>query len=449
MLKDIIKRLYNRITGHDEIRRLFSNFSWLAFDRMFRLGVNLFIVGWIARYLGRDQYGNMDYAMSIAGIVGVIGSFGTNNIIVRDLVKFSDKRNEILGSSFLIRQIGGILVVLISFITVWILNPDDTRTQWMAVISSVTFLAGSLDVIDLDFQSQIKSKYSVIANDISFIIFTIVRISMILLKFPMMAFVIAGTSEVILAQVFMIISYYKTGHKILTWKWDSAIARGLLRDSWPLMLSLMSGALFLRIGQVMLGKMVNYSKLGEYAAAVKISEVWYFVPIVISSTVYPKLVEYKKQNEEMYRRRLQDVFTIITIISYGAVIPTFFFNKQFIWIIFGEQYTGAGIILSIHIWAGLFVATSIIRNCWCNVENFTRGIFYSTLAGAVINIILNVPFISLWGGVGAALATLVARIITGYISTIFMSRDVFIMQTKSFFLKGFWHMVREDFLKKM
>lgn len=448
MFIDIIKRLYRRITEHDEIWRLFSNFSWLAFDRVFRLGINLFIVGWIARYLGRDQYGNMDYAMSIAGIVGVLASFGTNNIIVRELVKYRDKKNEILGSSFIIRQVGGVLVVLISFITVWILNPDDAKTQWMAVISSATFLVCSLDVIDLDFQSQIRSKYAVIANDISFLIFTIVRISMILLKYPMMAFVVASTAEVILAQFFMIISYHKTGHKMLTWKWDFTIAKNLLRDSWPLMLSMMSGALFLRIGQVMLGKMVNYTELGDYAAAVKISEVWYFVPLVISTTVYPKLVEYKKLNEETYRRRLQNIFTIISVISYAAVIPTFFLNKQIIWIIFGEQFTGAGTILSIHIWAGLFVATNIIRSCWCNVENFTRGTFYSTLAGAVINIILNVPFITLWGGLGAALATLAARIVTGYFSTVFMSREVFIMQTKSFYLKGLWSMIREDFLKK-
>jgi O-antigen/teichoic acid export membrane protein len=196
----------------------------------------------------------------------------------------------------------------------------------------------------------------------------------------------------------------------------------------------------------MLGNMSNYTEVGEYAAAVKISEVWYFIPSVVFTTMLPKLMEYKAQTREKYRVRLQDYFTLMTFISYLAVIPTFFLNEWIIMIIFGAQYTKASFILGIHIWAGIFVAMTTARNTWCLVENHTRGVLYSTLVGVAFNISLNVPLIHMYGGVGAAVSVMISRIVTGFLSTFFMSRSIFVMQVKSLYLHGLWRIIREDIL---
>ncbi|OHD66636.1 MAG: hypothetical protein A2176_05060 [Spirochaetes bacterium RBG_13_51_14] len=442
----IIKTIYNRISQHGEIRPLVENVTWLGFDRVVRLGINLFIVGWIARYLGRTQYGLLNYAMSLTVLIGALASFGTNNIIIREIVNHPEKKNEILGSSFFIRQFGGFLVVLISFIAVKIINSDDSLTQLLVMISAVTYLFASFDVIDLYFQSQIKSKYAVIANNAVFLMLSAVRILLIFMKAPLVAFAIAATVEVAVAQIGLAIMYRHTGHSIFKWKWNFAIAREIMRDSWPLMLSTVSMLLYLRIGQVMLGTMASYTELGDYSAAVKISEVWYFVPFVVSTTIYPKLIQFRKISKEVYYGRLQEFFTIMVLISYAAIIPTFFLNRIIIKIIFGPQYVNAGIILSIHIWAGLFVAMGTARSSWCNIENYTRGTFYATLTGAVLNVALNIPLIRMYGGIGAAAATMIARIAAGYIATFFISREIFMMQTKSLFLDGLFRMIKHDLL---
>ena len=404
------------------MKKLIANFSWLTVDRIVRLGINLFIVGWIARYLGKAQYGLFNYAMSLTILVSAIASLGTNNIIIREIVNHPEKKHQILGSAFIMRQIGGFLVVVVSMIVVMLINRDDSLTQLLVFIASLTYMVSSFDVIDLYFQSQLKSKYAVIANNSVFILLSGVRVTLILMKAPLVAFAIAATAEVFMAQIAMAIMYHMTGESIFKWKWNFGLARELFRDSWPLLLSTISAYLYLRIGQVMLGKMVSYSEVGIYSAAVKISEVWYFVPAMVSITIYPKLIELKKINEELFNRRLMEFFSIMTLISYGAMIPTFFFNRLIIEIIFGPQYVAAGTILSIHIWAGLFFSMGLARSCWCNIENYTRGTFYSTLAGAILNVLLNIPLIPLYGGMGAAAATMIARIVSGYLSTIFMSK---------------------------
>ncbi|TFH41487.1 MAG: flippase [Chrysiogenales bacterium] len=443
----IVKKILLKLTGHDEVKKMITNVSWLAADRVLRMGLNLFIVGWMARYLGREQYGIYNYAMSFTVLAAAISSFGTNTIIVREILCRPEDKNRILGTSFMIRQFGGILTVIICVVAARFINSGDTLLQLLIFFASMTYLVGSFDVIDLYFQSQLKSKYAVIANNLAFLLLSSVRIALILSGAPLVAFVIAATAEVMVAQIGMVIVFKRTGHSILSWRWSYDIAKGLIKDSWPLMLSVISTMFYLRIGQVMLGKMYSYTELGDYSAAVKISEVWYFVPSVIYITIYPKIIEYRKIATEIYYARLQEFFSLMAFISYAAIVPVFFLNKLIITVIFGSQYVNAGAILSVHIWAGLFVAMGIARNSWCNVENYTKGVFYSTLAGAVANVLLNIPLITWYGGMGAAYATMIARVISGYASTFFISRKVFIMQTKSFYLSGLFGMLKKDFLK--
>lgn len=438
-----IKNVIAKVLGFGEMKKLIANFSWLTVDRIVRLGINLFIVGWIARYLGKSQYGLFNYAMSLTILVSALASLGTNNIIIREIVNHPDRKNHILGSAFIMRQIGGILVVILSVIIVMIINRDDSLTQLLVFIASLTYMVSSFDIIDLYFQSQLKSKYAVIANNSVFILLSGVRVALILMKAPLVAFAVAATAEVFVAQVAMVVMYHRTGESIFKWKWNRDIARDMFRDSWPLLLSTISAVLYLRIGQVMLGKMISYAEVGIYAAAVKISEVWYFVPAMVVLTIYPKLIEVKKINEELYNRRLLEFFSIMALISYGAMIPTFFFNRLIIKVIFGPQYVAAGAILSIHIWAGLFYSMAVSRACWCNIENYTRGTFYSTLAGAILNVILNIPLIPMYGGMGAATATMLARLVAGYLSTLFMSRKIFVMQTRSLYLAGLYRLAKQ------
>lgn len=443
----IIQRIIDKAFGHSEIRKLLHNFSWLTIDRVIRLGVNLIIVAWMARYLGREQYGILNYAMSFTVLVGSFASFGMNNIVIREVLRTPERTGEILGSAFAIRQVGGIMTVVLSVIAAALINSDDALTRMLIFYSSLTYLFCSLDVIDLYFQSQIKSKYAVIAYNIAFLLLSGVRVAMILLEIPLAGFVIAATAEVAVAQAGMVIVYRLTGHSVFSWKWNLGIARELLRDSWPLMLSIMSTVFYLRIGQVMLGKMVDYQELGDYSAAVKISELWYFIPALMTMTIYPKIIEYKKISSEKYAQRLQEFFSLISLITYSAILPVFFLDKWIITLIFGEAYVNAGAILSVHIWAGLFVGMGVARDSWCNVENLSRGVFYSTLAGAVINILLNIPLIQHFGGIGSAFATMIARIVSGYLSTFFISKDIFIMQTKSLYLSGLFSMFKKEFLK--
>ena len=49
-------------------------------------------------------------------------------------------------------------------------------------------------------------------------------------------------------------------------------------------------AIYMKIDQVMIKQMLGADQVGLYAAAVRLSEVWYFIPIVITASVFPAII---------------------------------------------------------------------------------------------------------------------------------------------------------------
>src|SRR5690606_6222419 len=72
-------------------------------------------------------------------------------------------------------------------------------------------------------------------------------------------------------------------------------------------------------------------------------------------------------------------------------------------------FQGAGAVLLINIWAGVFVGLGVARSGWIISQNLQFYSMLYLLLGAIMNIILNYYLISFVGVVGAALSTLISQ----------------------------------------
>ena len=164
----------------------------------------------------------------------------------------------------------------------------------------------------------------------------------------------------------------------------------------------------MRIDQVMLGDMVSNEEVGIYSAAVRIAEVWYFIPMSIVSSVFPSIIDIKKANEILYIDRLQKLYTLMTWLGISVAVPMTFFPDVVISLLYGENYKGAENILSISTWAGIFVAQGVARGKWMIVENLQKYTFWYVGGAAILNIILNFFLIPVYKAQGAAVATIIS-----------------------------------------
>ena len=122
LIKKITPTKWHWALEHDGYKRYFANMSWMFFGQMFSLLVSFFIGAWVARYLGPENYGVLSYSIAFVGIFGFIASLGVDGILNRDLIETPERRDELLGTAFRLKLIGGTIAFCLAVASVLIFN---------------------------------------------------------------------------------------------------------------------------------------------------------------------------------------------------------------------------------------------------------------------------------------------------------------------------------------
>lgn len=415
------------------LRKIIGNTAWLFGDKILRMVLGLLVGVWVARYLGPEQFGLYNYAVAFVSLFSTFATLGLDGIVVRDIVREPSCQNETLGTAFVLKLLGGIATLLLTVGTISLVRPEDNLIRWLVAIIAAGTVFQAFDTIDFWFQSQVQSKYTVYAKTTAYLLINGVKIVLIQMRAPLIAFAWTALAEIALGAVGLVIAYLVKGHALRAWQCSLIHAKKLLKDSWPLIFSTIVITIYMRIDQLMLGMMIADKAVGVYSAAVRVSELWYFVPGAIVNSIVPSIIEAKAISESLYYERLQKLLSFLSKISYAIAIPISFFSSQIIMLIYGEKYIDAGPVLAIHIWAGLFVSLGLARIPWMLAEQFMKFELATTAVGAVINIVLNLLLIKRYGGLGAAIATVIAQIVATYGANALYAktRQLFIYQTKA------------------
>lgn len=416
------------------VRRVLENMLWLFFDKIFRIGFGIFVGVWIARHLGPSQYGLWNYAIAFSSLFGAFASLGLDSIVVREIARDDSNRDKLLGSAFFMKLGAGIIMLLLSVATISFVKPGDRLIVLLVVLSSSSFIFQSLCVVDLYFQAHIQSKFSVYAYSGAFIINSLLKLILLVNKAPLIMFAFANVLEIVMSCIFLVALYQHNHLSIRTWHFDSRTAVKLLCDSWPLILAGMSVTIYMRLDQVMIGEFLGDKEVGIYAAAVRISEIWHFIPMAIVSSTLPTLIESKKRSTELYHSRMQYLYDVMAFLALVVAIATTLLGKSIILALFGVEYEKSSDVLVILIWSGFATCLGVASSNWLTVENLQNYSFYRTVAGCIANILLNLYLIPRFGARGAAAATLVSY----FISTFFLILWKETRSTAWMMLKSLW-----------
>jgi O-antigen/teichoic acid export membrane protein len=424
------------IKGFDEeaFNKYFKNTGWLMFGKILSMVVGFMI----ARYLGASSFGDLSFADAFTTIIAAVGALGLDSFIIREIINEPLKKDEILGTSLLLR-LGVNLLLIPLTVGIYLLfhqyadKPGNPLT-WVVLILAFASFFKSFNVIDSYFQSQVASKYVVTVQNICVFISAVVKILLVVFNLPLIYFAAALSFDSLSLAAGLIFMYHRRGFTLLSWTFSRRRAIGLLKKSFPLILSAVMVSIYMKIDQVML-KDVGSVEVGIYSAAARISEAWYFIPIAIVTSVFPAIIHARKTDIDRYTKRLKNLYDLLVFISLPVAVLISFLGTDIIHLLYGDAYQGAGQMLSIHIWSGIFVFLGSASSQYLLAEGYTMISFQRTAFGAVVNILLNLWLIPLYGGVGASIATLIACFIsTFYLLFIPKTRVQGVMMLKSLFL---------------
>ncbi|HEX6048847.1 MAG TPA: oligosaccharide flippase family protein, partial [Gemmatimonadaceae bacterium] len=244
--------------------------------------------------------------------------------------------------------------------------------------------------------------------------------------------------EAALIAVALVGTYAVSTGAIAEWRVRTREAVRLLSEGWPLLLSGMAIMFYMRIDVLMLEAMVGLEAVGIYGGATRISEAWYFVPTAVAAAAAPAITAAHGRDPAGYLAGVRRLLGILAAVALAAALGLSLLSVPIVGLLLGREYAASAPVLTVHAWAGVFVALGVGQGVWNVCEGLTRLALVRTLGGAAMNIVLNFILIPRFGTLGAAFATVVSYAVSAYILNAFdgRTRGIFRMQTEAMLLRG-------------
>lgn len=402
--------VYNKLIGRFNAygaKRYAGNTLWSLAARIVSLVVSFFVSIFLIRHLGPENYGQLSYAISFVGLFSIIATLGIDNILYRDLIKYPEQRNEYLGSAFAIKLVAGLTASLLTIFFAFTLSTDDV-SRLVIILIATTFLFNSFNVISYEFQADVAQKYTSLVSMFVVFLLNFLKVVVIWLNEGILYIACILLLEAVLyASLFVAIRLRRYG-SIFNWRFNKSVCLQLLRDSWPFIFITAFATIYTRIDQVMLKGLVDSEAVGLYDAAVRISEMWLFIPAIVASSLFPAIVNARKVDPGEYKKRLVILTGLLVAFGLVIAIPLTLLSKPAILLLYGSAFAASASVLAIYVWAGIFASVDIVVRYFLIAENRRVLIFVTTMGTAALNVALNFLLIPYWGIIGAALATLIS-----------------------------------------
>ncbi len=401
--------LRTRLAGRETLQRALGNSLWLFCDQILRMVAGLLVGVWMARYLGPENFGWLNYALATIGVVGSLTSLGIGPIVVRELVRAPAETEGWIGTALLLRAAGASVGFLAC---VALAARQSAPASSLVVIVAAGMIFQIPDVADLLFQARGDSKISAWVRMAACVVANLLKVALILAEAPLAAFAAAGVVELAVAAAGWGWTARRAGCSLSLRRAERGRIGALLRESWPLTVSGFAISTQAYADQLVLGLMLGGDELGQYAAALRIVSVFAFVPMVVQTVAAPEITRAKRDDETLYQRRLHGLYRLMFGIFAITAIPMILFGPWATRLLYGASYAGAAALIP---WLALrlfFTNYGVARTIFLTNEGLFRFALVTSVAGAVLNLALNLVLVPHWGARGAIAASLASFALT-------------------------------------
>lgn len=403
----------------DSQKKIASNVIWSLGGKIVNMASALFVGILVARYLGPENYGVMNYVISYVAIFTVFATFGLDNIEIRELSRQNGKKDTILGTCFSLRILFALLAYLGIVFSLFIYKTD-RFTSLMILAYGLTLFTGTGNILRNYFTSIVKNKYIVKSEIFRTFIGAGIKILLLLVKAPLEYFIYAQILDTVLVASGYYISYKSIVGSVRQWKFDRTIVGFILKESFPLVLSGAAVIIYQRIDQVIIGNMLDKAEVGYFATAGKFVDLIVFLPTVLVQTVTPMLIRAKENHPETYEAKKK---TFVSVTTWTAIIMSLIVSLLAYWLItytYGENYSSAIPVLQIMAFKAVGMALSSSGGQIIIMERMQKWAFIRNVLGCVLCVALNYLLIPKYGIIGSASVTIVTVMFTGCFANVFI-----------------------------
>jgi O-antigen/teichoic acid export membrane protein len=403
---DIFEKIFGTQFSKEGFIAYANNVQWFTLARFISLALSFLTTILIARLFGPEQFGILNYVISIIGLFSILSNFGISATLYKELTLKKEKREEIFGSALTLNYITATTTFIIVLISLFFIR-ESFYVKSLIVLLSLTFLTQPMNLLSFDFLKDREGKYVAITQIITLIVSSFLKILITYLYSSVTFFILILVAENLISGAIYIYQIKKIKFRNLSFKIQNEQIKYIFYSSLPLILYSAFSEIYSRIDQIMLRSYVDITTVGIYSASVKVTEMWYLVPNILLGALFPALANVKNDRNE-YNKRYNILLIALVISSILISCFIFLFKEGIINLIYGNEFSSAANILGVYIFSivGFFVSSLIYQDLFLNKNKWAITII--PFLTALINILLNLILIPAKGAVGAALATTVS-----------------------------------------
>ena len=413
-------------------KKALTNIAWAIGGKIVSLTGFLVVSIIVARYLGQEQYGIMNYVVSFVAIFQVFADFGLDFIQIREESKNPAMKDKIIGTTFGLKLIFAFITFIAILISCFLLVKD-ASVRCFILIYAMTVLLNTTWVSRNHFTSIVWNEYVVKTEISRTLIGLTIKVVLVLLHLPLFWFIASLVIDSLLLAVGYTTSYIRKIDSVKKWRFDACLAKYMVRQSFPLFLSGAAIIVYNRIDQMMIGNMIDQSHLGVYSVAVRFTEMQMFVPTIIAQTVSPMLVEAYQKDAGQYER-LSRIFMNVTVaVCFLLALMTCLLSYPIVYFTFGPAFIGAVPVLSVLAFKVVGDALSQTSGQMIITEGIQKYVSMRNIVGCLTCITLNLFLIPRYGILGAAYVALITIFVSGTMANFLIPsyRHIFYKQLRA------------------
>lgn len=360
----------------------------------------------IARYLGSSNFGLLNYALSLVAFFLAGVGLGFDTIVIRELNTRPDQHRRIMGSALVLRLVAGLAATAVAPLVVLLLQPGDRTALMLTAITALTLPLQAIDTLELPFHAVLKSRTAVASRSLGVFGTLVARVALLAARAKLAWFAAALLLEKPLGAVILLRRLHAAGDRIRDWRYDRQLARQLLRDGWPLMISGLCIIVYMRSDQILITGMLGPGANGMYSAAVRLVEQIFVIPGIFSRSLAPKAVQLDDAEFLPYVRRLA---TRMVWAGIGLTVAMEFASGPLIELLYGDEYKDAAPVLRMLSLNVVFMSYTAARSMIVLRYNLFKFDTLFISVSAVANVTLNYLLIPRYGIEGAVAGSIVAQ----------------------------------------
>jgi O-antigen/teichoic acid export membrane protein len=369
----------------------------------------------LARYLGSEKLGEYGAIYAYLGLFAWMATFGFEPVIVREASRDRKSASDLVRTATTLSVFLSVgTVVLAVLVAPW--AGYGGRLRSLLILAAVEYVLTPLRLPEVIFQVDLRQWYGSTINVVRQGIWLGIIVTLWFLGAPL-SYVIGGRVLTAFIESALIWTY---GRRFLAVKGKFLRDRAwaIFSHSFPIAFTSLLAMIYMRIDQVMLHKMTTDSVLGQYVAAVRVSELFEMLPAALMMTLAP-ILAVSLADAQKFRSYTDRAFRYFMLAASGLCVLMTVGARIVVRVLYGKQFLPAAPLLAVLIWSEIAVFFAAVVGNVMVVRNQQNLLPIPTLTGAAINVALNLVLIPRYAAMGAACATLISYTVAWMVVLLF------------------------------